>query len=116
MGSCCWFPRPGGKRTFCPFGRVELMRSRDGGENWSFPRVVIDGPIDDRDAGVVETAAGSLLITTFTSVAYEERLRKALAAKPGSDEAWPEEKTPSLASRPWSESDRPSAKSNWAAG
>ncbi len=76
----------------CPFGRVELMRSRDGGESWSFARVVIDGPIDDRDAGVVETTKGSLLITTFTSVAYEERLRKALAAKPGSDKAWPAEK------------------------
>ena len=25
-----------------PFGRVELMCSRDGGEDWSFPRVVID--------------------------------------------------------------------------
>ena len=82
----------GREEHVCPFGRVELMRSRNGGESWTFPRVVIDGPIDDRDAGVVETAAGSLLITTFTSVAYEERLRKALAAKPDSDDAWPAER------------------------
>ncbi len=76
----------------CPFGRVELMRSKDDGKTWSFPRVLIDGPIDDRDAGVVETAKGSLLVTTFTSLAYEERLKKALAAKPGDEAAWPEEK------------------------
>ena len=55
----------------CPFGRTEFMRSSDGGESWSFPRVVMDGPIDDRDAGVLETAQGSILITNFTSLAYE---------------------------------------------
>ncbi|NIP93200.1 MAG: exo-alpha-sialidase, partial [Akkermansiaceae bacterium] len=49
----------------CPFGRVDLMRSADGGESWTYPRTVLDGPIDDRDAGVVETAKGSILITTF---------------------------------------------------
>ncbi len=63
----------------CPFGRVELMRSSDEGKTWSFPRVVMDGPIDDRDAGVVETAKGSILITTFTSLAYEPILERAEA-------------------------------------
>ena len=61
----------------CPFGRVELMRSRDDGQTWSFPRVVMDGPIDDRDAGIVETSQGSILITTFTSLAYEQTLKEA---------------------------------------
>jgi hypothetical protein len=61
----------------CPFGRVELMRSDDNGQTWSWPRVVMDGPIDDRDAGVLETAKGSILITTFTSLAYEPILAKA---------------------------------------
>jgi len=61
----------------CPFGRVELMRSRDGGRSWSWPEVVMDSPIDDRDAGIVETASGALLVTTFTSLAYEAVLRNA---------------------------------------
>ena len=82
----------GREEHVCPFGRVEIMRSRDEGKTWSFPRVVIDGPIDDRDAGVLETAKGSLLITTFTSIHYERRLKEALAAAPGSDGAWPDEK------------------------
>ena len=43
----------GGRQSHvCPFGRIELMRSHDNGTTWSWPRVVLDGPIDDRDAGV----------------------------------------------------------------
>ena len=60
----------------CPFGRVDMMRSNDNGNSWTFPRVVLDTPIDDRDAGVLETAKGSLLVTTFTSLAYESGLSK----------------------------------------
>jgi sialidase-1 len=68
----------GGRNAhICPFGRVELMRSRDGGRTWSWPQVVLDSPIDDRDAGLLETPAGSLLVTTFTSLAYEAVLKEA---------------------------------------
>jgi len=61
----------------CPFGRVEWMRSADDGRTWSWPQVLMDSPIDDRDAGVCETASGALLVTTFTSLAYEAVLAKA---------------------------------------
>ena len=60
----------GREQHVCPFGRVELQRSDDNGKTWTFPRTLLDGPIDDRDAGVLETAKGSLLVTTFTSLAY----------------------------------------------
>ncbi len=60
----------------CPFGRVELMTSRDGGRSWTWPRVLLDSATDDRDAGVVEAADGSLVVTTFTSLAYEPILAK----------------------------------------
>lgn len=66
----------------CPFGRVEIIRSRDNGESWSWPETILDTPIDDRDSGVCETPSGSLLVTTFTSLAYEEVLRKAAAWEP----------------------------------
>ena len=59
-----------------PFGRVELQRSDDNGKTWTFPRTLLDGPIDDRDAGVLETAKGTLLVTTFTSLAYASHLPK----------------------------------------
>jgi hypothetical protein len=37
----------------------------------------MDTAIDDRDAGVLETPRGSLLVSTFTSLAYEPSLEKA---------------------------------------
>jgi len=66
----------------CPFGRVELIRSSDEGRTWSWPEVLMDSPIDDRDAGVCETPTGALLVTTFTSLAYEAVLAKASAWSP----------------------------------
>lgn len=72
----------------CPFGRVELIRSSDDGQTWSPPQLVVDTPLDDRDSGVLETQAGTLLVTTFTSLAYESILAKAEAVKPGQQGAW----------------------------
>lgn len=77
----------GGRETHvCPFGRLEWMRSTDNGKTWGWPQVLYDGPIDDRDAGVVETAKGTILVTNFTSLAYEpilERAEKAKVGEPG---------------------------------
>ncbi|MCL2304736.1 MAG: glycoside hydrolase [Planctomycetaceae bacterium] len=54
----------------CPFGQVWLYRSRDNGETWTWPQSIYDGPIDDRDAGILVTARGTILISSFTSLAY----------------------------------------------
>ncbi|MCC7499859.1 MAG: exo-alpha-sialidase [Bryobacterales bacterium] len=61
----------------CPFGRVEIIRSADDGRTWGWPQVIMDTPIDDRDAGIIQTAAGSILVTTFTSLGYQKILEKA---------------------------------------
>ena len=83
----------GGRESHvCPFGRLEWMRSKDNGVHWSWPQVLNDGPIDDRDAGVVETANGSILVSTFTSLAYEPRLARAEKAKPGEPGAFSDPK------------------------
>lgn len=79
----------GGRESHvCPFGRVELMRSHDEGQSWCWPQVLLDGPIDDRDAGIVETAKGTLLVTTFTSLAYADLLEKAERLPPTSPDSW----------------------------
>ena len=52
----------------CPFGRVEMMQSADEGRTWSWPRVLLDSAIDDRDSGVLETSKGTILVTTFSSL------------------------------------------------
>ena len=78
----------GGRESHvCPFGRVELMRSHDNGKSWTWPEVVLDGPIDDRDAGLLETKQGTLLATTFTSLAYEPILNRALR-----EGGWPKDR------------------------
>ena len=73
-----WVSWSGGREAHvCPFGQVHSMTSRDKGETWTWPRVLHDSAIDDRDSGCLETAKGSLLVTTFSSLAYEPGLEKA---------------------------------------
>lgn len=88
-GGTLFLAYSGGREAHvCPFGRVELMTSSDDGRSWSEPRILLDSPLDDRDAGVVETALGAILITTFTSLAYEPILEKAEQKKPGEPDSW----------------------------
>jgi sialidase-1 len=56
---------------FCPWGKTHLVRSNDDGETWSAAEVIRDSPLDDRDAGLIETARGTLLVTWFSAVAFE---------------------------------------------
>jgi Neuraminidase (sialidase) len=54
----------------CPFGRVEMIRSKDSGATWSYPQILYDSPVDDRDAGICVTDKGTILVTTFTEDGY----------------------------------------------
>ena len=86
-----WLAYSGSRqRHICPFGRVEVMMSPDGGDTWSLPRVVLDTVFDDRDGGVVETAQGSLLVSSFSSKAYRKILHKALNVASEGRLGWPE--------------------------
>ncbi len=78
----------GRERHVCPFGQVHLMTSRDDGKTWTWPRVLLDSAIDDRDAGVLETAKGTLLVSTFTSLAYEPSLAKLQTSDPKAFSRW----------------------------
>jgi len=81
----------GREEHVCPFGRVEMMVSDDMGKTWVGPGV-LDSTIDDRDAGVIETARGTLLVSTFTSLAYERPLQEAEKRKPSEAGTWPTER------------------------
>ena len=70
----------------CPFGTVEMMQSRDNGETWTYPRTIHDGPIDDRDCGILETANGNLIVTSFSSLAFLPQVLE--GGKKASDPAW----------------------------
>lgn len=75
-----WLVYSGGREYhLCPFGQVHAMVSRDGGETWSQPRILLDTPLDDRDAGFLKTAAGTLLVTTVPARSYESILQTGMA-------------------------------------
>lgn len=84
-----WVTWSGGRESHvCPFGQVHAMTSRDDGATWTFPRVLLDSATDDRDSGVLETAKGTLLVTTFTSLAYEDSFKKASAMAELTPQGW----------------------------
>lgn len=77
-----WLTWSGGREAHvCPFGQVVSMTSRDDGKTWTWPRVLLDTATDDRDSGVLETAKGTLIVSTFTSLAYEQYLKDHLSGK-----------------------------------
>lgn len=84
-----WVTWSGGRVAhICPFGQVHAMKSTDDGKTWTWPRVLLDSAIDDRDSGVLETAEGTLLVTTFTSLAYEPYIEKGQRMSEFGDDGW----------------------------
>ena len=84
-----WVTWSGGREFHvCPFGQVQAMTSRDDGATWSWPRTLLDSATDDRDSGVIETARGTLIVTTFTSLAYETHLAAKSVSAVSTDQGW----------------------------
>jgi hypothetical protein len=69
----------------CPFGQIHLMRSADNGRSWDGPAILADGPLDERDGGVLQTCRGTLLVNWFTSVAWLTFTRRYLEQNPPED-------------------------------
>jgi hypothetical protein len=57
-----------------PDGKTQMVRSSDGGATWSGPITIHDFPIDDRDAGIIRTAKGTMLASWFTGPPYGTEL------------------------------------------
>lgn len=55
------------RRHVCPFGKVVMCISEDEGKTWSRPAVVIDTPLDDRDAGILPFGENSMIVTSFNN-------------------------------------------------
>ena len=65
-----------------PFGKVVMMESGDEGRTWSAPSVVVDTPLDDRDAGLLSLGKGVFLLTTFNN---SRQTQMEYARRPGFD-------------------------------
>jgi sialidase-1 len=81
----------------CPWGKVQMIRSQDNGQSWSEVETINNFPLDDRDAGILETKSGTLLVSWFTSLAfdrphfyqeYPEWIRHAEKLSPETREFW----------------------------
>ena len=57
----------------CPWGKIQMVRSSDGGKTWSEASTIIDTPMDDRDTSIAVLPDGSLLATYHGSLAFAER-------------------------------------------
>jgi len=78
-------------RHVCPFGQTLLIRSQDDGETWSEPEIINDSPLDDRDAGLLVTATGAVLLTWFTSDLFARKFERYIKLEsPEVEAAWME--------------------------
>ncbi len=60
------------KRHICPFGKAVICYSDDEGKSWTRPAVVIDTPLDDRDAGIVPFGEKSVMVTSFNNTKKQQ--------------------------------------------
>ena len=56
----------------CPFGQVLASRSTDGGYSWTPPYAVLRTPLDDRDAGLMQSG-DTVLLTSFNNSRDRQR-------------------------------------------
>ncbi len=52
-------------------GRLDWIESKDGGKTWSDPRVVVDGPWDDRNPAVGQMRNGTIVVAYAECSSYD---------------------------------------------
>ena len=55
-----------------PFGKVVMYKSTDNGKTWSGPHLLIDTPLDDRDAGIVNIGNSEFIVTSFNNTRKQQ--------------------------------------------
>ena len=56
----------------CPWGKVQIVRSEDGGETWSEPLTAVNSPLDDRDCGMVQLPDGEVLVIWVSCTSWND--------------------------------------------
>ena len=54
----------------CPYGRIQMVRSNDGGETWGNPWFLPGSVLDDRTPGIIALMDGTLVVTWLGSAAF----------------------------------------------
>ena len=63
----------------CPYGRIQMIRSNDGGESWGNAWFLPGSPLDDRTPGILALKDGTLVVTwlgssAFSTASYSSKL------------------------------------------
>ncbi|MBQ9083701.1 MAG: exo-alpha-sialidase [Clostridia bacterium] len=61
-------------KHICPFGKVVMCLSEDEGQTWTRPSVVMDTPLDDRDAGILTFGTQDVLVTSFNNTVAQQKI------------------------------------------
>ena len=61
-------------RHVCPFGKVTVCYSEDDGKTWTKPEILVNTPLDDRDAGVAVSGNRVCLTTFNNTVAFQRQI------------------------------------------
>ena len=69
-------------RHVCPFGKVTVCYSEDDGATWSKPEILLNTPLDDRDAGVA-VSGNRVCVTTFNNtIAFQKGITESEPMSP----------------------------------
>ncbi len=82
-------------RHICPFGKGIICYSRDEGKTWTRPTVLIDTPLDDRDAGIA-VSGNRVIVTSFNNTIAQQRIWNAETRQ---SQYYPSENRPTLYSK-----------------
>jgi len=69
------------ERHACPLGEIRMARSKDEGQSWSGPRVIVNTPLDDRGPGILELTDGTLVLNWCCTAFAEKELRRMYGPK-----------------------------------
>ena len=87
----------------CPFGKTQMVRSRDGGETWSTAETINNTPIDDRDTGITVLRSGTIVLAWLAVANWDRRVLSRAGDPPEMLDAWERhrDKTPAEAFARW---------------
>jgi hypothetical protein len=70
----------------CPYGKLIICYSKDDGNTWTSPAVVIDTPLDDRDGGIAVFGDNKVIVTSFNNkVSFQRKYTDSRPAHPMHD-------------------------------
>ncbi len=73
---------------WCPYGKTQMVRSRDAGETWSEAETINNTPLDDRDAGIVVMRSGVIVFSWFAGGGWKNLDTYLERAGASTVEAW----------------------------